>query len=95
MPYRFPLLISFLFAFIACTDTVEDSRIIKIESIDFADWDELIEIVEAVPLEEDSACFISMAEQIKPGNQQQADHKYRPEINRNKNHHCHSASEYK
>lgn len=62
MPYRFPLLISFLFAFIACTDTVEDSRIIKIESIDFTDWDKLIEIVEAVPLEEDSACFISMAD---------------------------------
>lgn len=46
----------------ACGNTAEESRNIKVESIDFTDWDKLIEIVEAVPLEEDSACFISMAD---------------------------------
>lgn len=38
---------------------------------------------------------ISMTKKIKSGNQQQADHQNNPEINRNKDHHCHPASKYK
>lgn len=50
------------FQFVSCDNGADISQKIKVGSINFADWEDLIEFVDVIPLQDDSNCMISMAD---------------------------------
>ena len=47
---------------VSCTNVTDNFKTIKIDSADFSNWEELLEITDIVPLEEDSCYLISIAD---------------------------------
>lgn len=55
-------LFSILFFFVSCDKGTDNSQKIIVRSINFTDWEKIIEFVDVIPLQEDSNCIISMAD---------------------------------